>query len=234
MVDQDLEWENEQLVRVQKSAAEQGLESSEAHSMRLIREAADSVFPMLKFTMDLPQDHASGMVPMLDLQVWVQHNPAGLGDTAGSFSQHQGPLEGSASLPAGLGDSAEVTSPGPMGQQPAGSGEPAGPFSHQGPLEGSSSLPAGLGDPAVVISLGLTGQQPAGGGGPAGPFSHQGPLEGSSRTPCWAGRPSSGNKSGSNQSPTCWRWRTSRSSLASKVHGREAAHSLLGWATQQW
>ena len=47
--------------------------SQEEVTMEVVRTAADSVVEWLDFTMDLPQYHGSGMVPMLDLQVWVQH-----------------------------------------------------------------------------------------------------------------------------------------------------------------
>ena len=65
------------------AAVADGPESRESHTMRLIRELADSVYPWFSFTSDLPEDHKSAMVPMLDLQVWVQHNPAGAGEPAG-------------------------------------------------------------------------------------------------------------------------------------------------------
>ena len=42
-------------------------------TMEVTRDIADSIIPWLKFTMDLPQYHDNGMVPILDLQVWVQH-----------------------------------------------------------------------------------------------------------------------------------------------------------------
>ena len=61
----------------------------EQHTMSLVQQAADEVFPWLEFTADLPEDHRSMMVPMLDLQVWVNHHqthPAGSSDPAGSFS----------------------------------------------------------------------------------------------------------------------------------------------------
>ena len=48
------------------------LVSREKSTMKLVQEAANSVFPWLQFTTDVPEDHASGMVPMLDLQVWVE------------------------------------------------------------------------------------------------------------------------------------------------------------------
>ena len=43
--------------------------------MEVLRSAADSVVSWLSFTMNLPEYHEGGMVPMLDLQVWVHHPP---------------------------------------------------------------------------------------------------------------------------------------------------------------
>ena len=54
--------------------------------MRLVKEAADSVFPWLEFTTDLPENDSTNTVPMLELQVWVTHPPAGIGDPAGITS----------------------------------------------------------------------------------------------------------------------------------------------------
>ena len=45
--------------------------SQERITMDVIRTMADDVFPWLRFTSDLPEDHGGKMVPMLDLQVWV-------------------------------------------------------------------------------------------------------------------------------------------------------------------
>ena len=43
-------------------------------TIEAIREAADSVFGYLEFTSDIPGRHGSMMVPMLDVQVWVEHH----------------------------------------------------------------------------------------------------------------------------------------------------------------
>ena len=76
--------------------------------MSVIKQAADSILPWLAFMADLPEDHASGMVPMLDLQVWVHH------------AQHQD----------------QVTCPATKVQEvhPAGSGDPAGDLSQLDPI----------------------------------------------------------------------------------------------------
>ena len=47
--------------------------SREAVTMGVLREAADSILEWLEFTSDLPENYESGKVPMLDLEVWVQH-----------------------------------------------------------------------------------------------------------------------------------------------------------------
>ena len=48
-------------------------ESQEQRTMKIIRQAAEDVVSWLEFTIDLPSDHSSGRVPMLDLEVWVDH-----------------------------------------------------------------------------------------------------------------------------------------------------------------
>ena len=47
--------------------------SQELVTMECLRDAADAVLPWIRFTLDLPELHENRMVPMLDLQVWVQH-----------------------------------------------------------------------------------------------------------------------------------------------------------------
>ena len=47
--------------------------SLEKITMDCIRGMADSILPWIKFTSDLPEDHKSGMVPCLDIQVWISH-----------------------------------------------------------------------------------------------------------------------------------------------------------------
>ena len=49
----------------------QGL-TQEHVTITALRDAADAMIPWLSFTSDVPSLHASMMVPMLDLQVWVR------------------------------------------------------------------------------------------------------------------------------------------------------------------
>ena len=39
---------------------------------RLLREIANTVIPMVKIKEDVPTNHPSGKVPILDLEVWVR------------------------------------------------------------------------------------------------------------------------------------------------------------------
>ena len=43
----------------------------------LIRRAADSVSPSIKWEEDYPNNHESGKLPILDLQVWIEEEPGG-------------------------------------------------------------------------------------------------------------------------------------------------------------
>ena len=55
-------------------------------TMEAVRTAADSIVPWLDFTVDHPGLHDNGMVPILDMQVWVRHpDPGDVGghDTLG-------------------------------------------------------------------------------------------------------------------------------------------------------
>ena len=47
-------------------------------TIEAVREAADSIMVCLTFTSDIPERHENGMVPMLDIQVWVSHPPGDL------------------------------------------------------------------------------------------------------------------------------------------------------------
>ena len=42
--------------------------------MDVVHSVAEPVFPCLSFTTNLPEDHSSGMIPCLDLQLWVTHS----------------------------------------------------------------------------------------------------------------------------------------------------------------
>ena len=67
--------ENEVLEHTQE-AEEEDISSGvtqEAVTMECVRQIADSIKPWLRFTSDLPENHPGGMVPILDLQVWVRH-----------------------------------------------------------------------------------------------------------------------------------------------------------------
>ena len=40
--------------------------------MELVREIGNTLVPGLKLTLDLPEFHPTGKVPMLDIQVWIE------------------------------------------------------------------------------------------------------------------------------------------------------------------
>ena len=76
-LDLDQVWSGDKLVRIQGSGvrdteAASSVVSWERHTMSLIKQAAYSIHPWLRFTMDIPKNHSLGMVLMLDLQVWVE------------------------------------------------------------------------------------------------------------------------------------------------------------------
>ena len=84
MMDKDVEWVGDELLLVDRTGAEArpsvlGVAPSEEHTMGLVQQAADSIMPWLSFTHDLPSYHTNGMVPMLDVQVWIEHSPPGSG-----------------------------------------------------------------------------------------------------------------------------------------------------------
>ena len=41
-------------------------------TLEVIKDAANSILPWIQFTLDIPEMHSNGMVPVLDLQVWVR------------------------------------------------------------------------------------------------------------------------------------------------------------------
>ena len=53
--------------------------------MKLVLEAANSIYPWLSFTADVPSMHDSMTVPMLDIQVWVCHSSSGHDRLSWSF-----------------------------------------------------------------------------------------------------------------------------------------------------
>ena len=63
-----LEWRDEWLTADMESG-----QSQEERSMEVVRSAAEDVVGWLHFTIDLPDMHNNGKVPMLDLEVWVDH-----------------------------------------------------------------------------------------------------------------------------------------------------------------
>ena len=198
MMDTNVVWEGEgqqKLVSVDK-VERQGAKketTKEDHTMSLVQKAANSVFPWLEFTADLPSDHSSQMVPMLDLQVWVNHHqvhPAGSGDPAGSFSQD---LHVHRPLPGGAGDPQEVTSQdledgaAPL---PGGAGDPP-VVTSQDRDDNDASLPGGVGDPPVVSSQGLDDNDASLSGGAGDPpvVTSQDPDDNDASLPGGAGDP---------------------------------------------
>ena len=203
MKDLDMIWKEVKLVKIEDTGLRtQELEldtqhsdtetlSKEKHTMELIHQAANAVFPWLEFTVDLPEDHGTKMVPILDHQVWVAHHPAGMDSQQRPQGCHQGHHgEGrpagtqGAETAAGSGDPAAVFSQtigaGTQGEKmAAGSGDPAAVFSH--PMEAGTQgekMAAGSGDPAAVFShpidAGTQGVMTAAGSGDpaAAVFSH--------------------------------------------------------------
>ena len=82
MLDTTVQWDGDNLVdssrhttRLSYNHKDSSNRSSrmdrEIHTMNLVRQAANSIHCWLKFTADLPGDHETNMVPMLDMQVWV-------------------------------------------------------------------------------------------------------------------------------------------------------------------
>ena len=68
-VEDDLRWREDWCQEDEQS----GL-TVEMRTMNLIREAANHMIPWLEFTQDLPELHETLKVPMLDVQVWVDHD----------------------------------------------------------------------------------------------------------------------------------------------------------------
>ena len=68
-------WTNGQVTSCEEWAEEdrQAGRSLEVVTIEVVRAAADSITSWLDFTADIPEYHTSGMAPILDLQMWVQH-----------------------------------------------------------------------------------------------------------------------------------------------------------------
>ena len=73
VVDRGWRWEGARLAWKEQWAEEEmeATDSDEMRTMRLIQQAANEMVPWLEFTLDLPELHQSGKVPMLDVEVWV-------------------------------------------------------------------------------------------------------------------------------------------------------------------
>ena len=76
-------WTGEKLAWTKECQEEQRAsgESEERLTMTRVLEAAESIYPWLKFTMDLAEDHGARTVPMLDLQVWTEPMKSRQGST---------------------------------------------------------------------------------------------------------------------------------------------------------
>ena len=72
-------WDGDQLTQTEETLLEDRMSgvSREALTMRIVLELANRIIPWLFFTSDLPEDHDNKKIPMLDLQVWLQHDPQG-------------------------------------------------------------------------------------------------------------------------------------------------------------
>ena len=74
MVDRGWRWEGARLAWKEEWAVEEEMEatdSDEMRTMKLIQQAANEIVTWLDFTLDLPELHQNGKVPMLDVEVWV-------------------------------------------------------------------------------------------------------------------------------------------------------------------
>ena len=61
-----LRWSQEQMEKDERES-----KSDSLRTMELVREVGNSLVPGLKLTLDIPEFHQTGKVPMLDIQVWV-------------------------------------------------------------------------------------------------------------------------------------------------------------------
>ena len=70
-----MRWQGKSLVyseEMEEKDREAGL-TREDVTMERVRELADDVIDWLDFTQDHPGKHSTGMVPILDVQVWISH-----------------------------------------------------------------------------------------------------------------------------------------------------------------
>ena len=91
MVSLDTHWEGDKLVtrpQVEKQDERPAL-TREEHTMSLVIEAANSVYPWLSFTADIPSNNGSLTVPMLDIQVWVEHSSSSTSSQPSSLTPSQ-------------------------------------------------------------------------------------------------------------------------------------------------
>ena len=63
-----LEWSQE----ADNEDRAQGAKTDRERTFRVVQEIASSIVPGIAFTIDLPEFHPSGRVPMLDVEVWIE------------------------------------------------------------------------------------------------------------------------------------------------------------------
>ena len=118
--------------------------SLEYLTMDLVREAADSVFPWLEFTADIPENHKTCKVPMLDLQVWVEHH-----HDHRQAKVHKTPASGPETAPASPGTKAGPTGSGaPVGSEVSQPPQHPHPPASHAPVGGPEATPASPGTKA--------------------------------------------------------------------------------------
>ena len=106
MLDLGNRWINDRIVHCSMKEAEdrEAGTSREDVTMECVRGMADSVVSWLKFTKDHLGLHASGMVPILDIQVWVSHpkndDEDGLGNDVLGWMFYEKPVASSKVLRA--------------------------------------------------------------------------------------------------------------------------------------
>ena len=74
----NLEWDrNGRQLRDVERGEEEQVESLDAKTFRILRQIADTVTPMLRWSEDCPSSHESGKLPVLDLQTWCEKDEKG-------------------------------------------------------------------------------------------------------------------------------------------------------------
>ena len=96
-VSTDLEWDSKNRLLVKRDSSFDESTSPDQWTAEVLRNVAESVSPMLKWTADSPSSHDTGKMPVLDICLWTEETDSG---TSFQYEFYSKPMANPVTVPA--------------------------------------------------------------------------------------------------------------------------------------